>query len=128
VCTFCRYFLAIEFNSSVSGATAMWLYPGSSCYDHPFFEELGDVEINTRIHKVLAHGAEMNLGADPTSLREGVDSQAKSIRIHFSVIHAISSSHHAHVLAQGLRYACCMPQGVTLLEDAIVGIFFTGKI
>jgi hypothetical protein len=28
---------------------SMWMYPGPSCPDHPFFEELGDVEINTWI-------------------------------------------------------------------------------
>jgi hypothetical protein len=36
--------------------TAMWIYPGPSCPDHPFSDELGDAEINTRIHKVLSRG------------------------------------------------------------------------
>jgi hypothetical protein len=39
----------------------------------PFFEEFNDVEINTRIHKVLAHGVDLYPGAGPTRLREGVD-------------------------------------------------------
>jgi hypothetical protein len=52
----------------------MWLYPGPSCLDLPFSKELGNVEVNTRIHKVLAHGADLNHGASPAPLREGVDS------------------------------------------------------
>jgi hypothetical protein len=44
-----------------------------SCPDHLFSEELGDVEINTQIHKVLAHGADLIPRASPASLREGVD-------------------------------------------------------
>jgi hypothetical protein len=31
------------------------------------------MEINTWIHKVLAHGADLNPGAGPVPLREGVD-------------------------------------------------------
>jgi hypothetical protein len=50
-----------------------WMYSGSSCPDHPFSEELGDTEINTQICTVLAHGDILNLGTDPSSLREGVD-------------------------------------------------------
>jgi hypothetical protein len=35
------------------------------CYpDRPFSKELGDVEVNTQIHKVLIHGADLNPGAD----------------------------------------------------------------
>jgi hypothetical protein len=30
-----------------------WMYPGPSCPDRPFFEELGNAEINTHIHRVL---------------------------------------------------------------------------
>jgi hypothetical protein len=51
----------------------MWLYLGPSCPYRPFSEELGEVEINIRIYKVLDHGADPNLGANPTPLREGVD-------------------------------------------------------
>jgi hypothetical protein len=46
---------------------------GPSCPDHLFSEELRDVEINTQIHKVLAHGADLIPRASPASLREGVD-------------------------------------------------------
>jgi hypothetical protein len=38
-------------------AITMSIYPGPSCPDHPFSEELDDAEVNTRIHMVLAHGA-----------------------------------------------------------------------
>jgi hypothetical protein len=49
------------------------MYPGPSCPDHPFSEELGDAEINTWTHKILAHGADLNPGASPAPLSEGVD-------------------------------------------------------
>jgi hypothetical protein len=49
----------------------MWMYLGSSCPDRPFFEELGDTEIDTQINRVLAHGADLNPRASPTPLREG---------------------------------------------------------
>jgi hypothetical protein len=52
----------------------MWMCLGPSCLDRPFSEELGDAEINTRIHRVLAHGVILNPGASPAPLREGVDS------------------------------------------------------
>jgi hypothetical protein len=52
----------------------MWLYPGPSCPDRPFSEELNDMEINTRIRGILAHGADLNFGLGPIPLREGVDS------------------------------------------------------
>jgi hypothetical protein len=51
----------------------MWMYLGPSCLDRPFSDQLRDVEINTWIHKVLAHGADLNPRASPTPLREGVD-------------------------------------------------------
>jgi hypothetical protein len=54
--------------------TTMWMYSGPSCTDCPFSMELGDVEVNTWIHKVLAHGSDQNPGANPAPLREGVDS------------------------------------------------------
>jgi hypothetical protein len=38
---------------------------GARCLDCSFSEELGDVEINTRIHKVPAYGADLNHGAAP---------------------------------------------------------------
>jgi hypothetical protein len=57
----------------------MWMYPGPSCPDRQFYEELGDVEINTQIHRVLAHGVNLDPGAGPTTLREGVDSTRVSL-------------------------------------------------
>jgi hypothetical protein len=54
-------------------ATTMWMYPGPSCPNRPFSKELDDVEINTGIHKVLAHGADLNPRANPAPLREGVE-------------------------------------------------------
>jgi hypothetical protein len=53
----------------------MWMYPGPSCLNHPFSVELGDTEINTRIRRILAHGADQNFGSGPIPLiREGVKS------------------------------------------------------
>jgi hypothetical protein len=52
----------------------MWMYPRPSSSDCPFSEELGDVEINTRIHRVLAPWVDSNSWAGPAPLREGVDS------------------------------------------------------
>jgi hypothetical protein len=57
----------------------MWMYPRPSCPDHPFSEELGDAKINIWIHKVLVHGADLNVGVDPAPLREGVDSTRVSL-------------------------------------------------
>jgi hypothetical protein len=37
------------------------------------------VEINTQIHRVLAHGVNLDPGAGPTTLREGVDSTRVSL-------------------------------------------------
>jgi hypothetical protein len=50
----------------------MWLYPGPSCLNRFFSEELSEAEINTQIHKVLDHGANLNPGAGLAPLREGV--------------------------------------------------------
>jgi hypothetical protein len=43
----------------------MWMYMGSSCPDCPFSNELGDDEINTQIHRVLAPGPIQILGLVP---------------------------------------------------------------
>jgi hypothetical protein len=51
----------------------MWMYPGPRCLNHPFSIELGDMETNTQIRGLLAHGADLNLGSGPIPLREGVD-------------------------------------------------------
>jgi hypothetical protein len=50
----------------------MWMYLRPSCPDHFFSEELGDMEINTQICWVLAHGVILNLGPSLGPLREGV--------------------------------------------------------
>jgi hypothetical protein len=65
-------------STALHRATNMWMYLGPSCPDCPFTDELGDAKINTRIHKVLAHGADLNPGAGPTPLREGVDCTRES--------------------------------------------------
>jgi hypothetical protein len=72
-------FFSRRVQSLHQGATTMWMYPKPSCPDRPFSEELGDVEINTQIHKVLAHGADLNPGAGPAPLREGVDNPRVSL-------------------------------------------------
>jgi hypothetical protein len=41
----------------------LWLHPRPGCPDLPFYKEVGDVEINTWIHKVQAHGGNLNHGA-----------------------------------------------------------------
>jgi hypothetical protein len=51
----------------------MWMYPTPCCPSHPFSAELGDMEINSRVRRVLAHGADLNLGSSPVPLGEGVD-------------------------------------------------------
>jgi hypothetical protein len=57
----------------------MWLYLGSSCPNPSFSKELSDAEINTWIHTVLDHGADLNLRASPATLREGVASTTVSL-------------------------------------------------
>jgi hypothetical protein len=52
----------------------IWMYPGSSYPDRPFFVELGDTEINTQIRGVLAHRADQNFGSGPVPLWEGGES------------------------------------------------------
>jgi hypothetical protein len=77
-------------------ATKMWFYLGPSCPDRPFSEELGDVEINTWIHKVLAHGADLNLEVGLAPLREGIDSTRVSpIKFVFGSLHNFILSTHS---------------------------------
>jgi hypothetical protein len=45
---------------------------GVELSDRSFSEELSVADINTRIHKVLDHGANLNPGGSPAPLREGV--------------------------------------------------------
>jgi hypothetical protein len=46
---------------------------GAKLPDRPFSKELGNMEVNTRVREVLAHGAILNHGTCPVPLREGVD-------------------------------------------------------
>jgi hypothetical protein len=57
----------------------IWIYLGPSCPDRPFSVELDDMEINTRIRWVLAHGADQNFGSGLVPLREGVLSPCVSL-------------------------------------------------
>jgi hypothetical protein len=94
----------------------MYLEP--SCPNHPFPEELGDTEINTRIFGVLAHGVVLNLGVNPIPLWEGVNSPWVCL-----LGHALGCLCHNHFST----YTCsctwsrvCSQNpigGVTLLED-----------
>jgi hypothetical protein len=72
----------------------MWLYLGPSCPDRSLSEELSDVEINTRVD----HGANLNTGAGPAPLREGVASTRVSLFGSILATCTISSSHRAHDL------------------------------
>jgi hypothetical protein len=77
----------------------MWLYLGPFCLGHSFSEELSETEINTCIHKVLDHGANLDPEASPAHLREGVASTRVSLFRSILVTCAILSSHHGHGLA-----------------------------
>jgi hypothetical protein len=77
----------------------MWMYPGPSCPDCPFSEELDNAEINTRIHKVPAHGANLNPGFGPTPLEgRGRLQQGEFARTHSWLFSQISISQCAYVL------------------------------
>jgi hypothetical protein len=86
----------------------MWMYPGSSCLDHPFSTELDDTEINTRIQGVLTHGADLNFGSGPVPLREGVKipwvSLLELILIYLCQFLLLKT--RTFFSAQDLRYAC----------------------
>jgi hypothetical protein len=80
----------------------MWLYPRSSSLSRSFSEELSEAEINTRIHKVLDHGANLNPGAGPAPLIEGVATTKVSLFGFVSAGCMISSSHRARDIVKGL--------------------------
>jgi hypothetical protein len=71
----------------------MWLYTRPSCPDRYFSKVLSDVEINTRIHKVLDHGADLNPRVGPATLREGVTNTSVSLFI------SIFGSLHDYILS-----------------------------
>jgi hypothetical protein len=51
--------------------TNMWTYLGPSCLDRPSSEELGAVEVEVQIHKVLDHRVNLTPGAGPIPYGEG---------------------------------------------------------
>jgi hypothetical protein len=59
--------------------TKIWLYPRPSYPDRSFSEEFSETEVNTQIHKVLDHGADLNPRAGPAPLREGATSTRVSL-------------------------------------------------
>jgi hypothetical protein len=78
----------------------MWLYPRPTCPDRPFSEKLGNVEINTRIHEVLDHGADLNPEVAPTHLGE------RDANTRVSLFRSIFGSLHDFILSScSLVYA-----------------------
>jgi hypothetical protein len=61
------------------------------------------LEVNSRIHKVLDLGDDMNPGASPAPLQGGVASTRVSMLGPVSMAYVILSFHQAHGLAQGLE-------------------------
>jgi hypothetical protein len=60
----------------------MRMYSGPSCPDRSFSKELDETEINTRIHRVLALGDDLNLRASTAPLMEGVNNTWVSLLKH----------------------------------------------
>jgi hypothetical protein len=90
---------------------------GSSCPDHPFSVELCDMEINTQICGVLAHGADLNLGSSLIPIREGGRQpvgESVSTLIRLPVL--ISVSYRMRVPAQGPKCAHSAPKGSPYLR------------
>jgi hypothetical protein len=91
---------------------------GPCCPDRSLSKELSLVEINTWIHNVLDHGANLNIRASLAPLKEGVANTRVSLFGLVSMAYAILSFHHVHGLAQGLGAAHSEPWGANLCEDA----------
>jgi hypothetical protein len=96
----------------------IWMFLGPSYPDRPFSEKLGDAEINTQIHRVLAHGVDLNPGASLTPLMEVVDSTRVTV-------FAFTSDSLCHLISSWLSrlpIGSCIyshaPRGVTLPENA----------
>jgi hypothetical protein len=102
-CTSCVTFFIHRIQPLRQRVTKTWLYPGPSCLDHSFFEELSEAEINIQIHKVLDHGANLTPGAGLASLRDGVAGTKVSPFGSVVATCTILSSHHARGHAQSLR-------------------------
>jgi hypothetical protein len=49
----------------------MWMYPGPCCPDRPFSKELGDIDINTHIHRVFAHEVDLSPVVSPAHKEKG---------------------------------------------------------
>jgi hypothetical protein len=58
---------------------------GSSCLNCPFSAELDDMEINTQIRGVLAHGADQNFCSGPFKGR-GQQHLGESAQAHFTFL------------------------------------------
>jgi hypothetical protein len=95
------------------------LYLGPSGPDRPFFEELGDVEINTQIYKILDHEADMNLKLALSPWEKGTPTPGLVYLGSLYVVCMILSSHRACDFMQGLGYAHSAPWGVNFLEDTV---------
>jgi hypothetical protein len=97
----------------------MWMYPGPSCPDRPVSEELGDTDIKTQIHRVLAHGADLNPRAGPAPLGEGVNSTRVSLFAFTigSLCHMIFSRCSRLPVGSCIFSQCST--GVTLPEDEV---------
>jgi hypothetical protein len=95
------------------------MYPGPSCRDRPSSGELSAVVINTRIHKVLDLGANLNPGAGPAPLHEGFASTRVSMFGPVLAVYATLSFNCARDLMQGLRGAHSKSWAAYLPEDAV---------
>jgi hypothetical protein len=96
------------------------MYPRPTCLNRPVYEGLDDVEINIRIHKILAHGAILKPGGGPTALREGVDCTRLSplgsvfgCSCEFQFLNALMSLRRVSGVLIAHR------RGVTLPEDVV---------
>jgi hypothetical protein len=74
-------------------------YLGASCPYSPSSEELRAAEVNSQIYKVLDLGSNLNSGAGPTPLQEGVVSARVSMLSPVSAAYAILSFHCTRGLA-----------------------------
>jgi hypothetical protein len=81
----------------------MWLYPGPSCPDCPFSEELNVTEVDSWVHKVLDLWVNPNSGAGPAVLQEGVANVRVSTLYSILVAFMILSFHWACGLPRGLE-------------------------
>jgi hypothetical protein len=92
----------------------MLMYPRPSSPNHSFSAELDNIEINTWIRGVRAHGAGKNFDSCSVPLTEGVDSpwvSSTSVNFYFFNTYAFLCS---------VLVTCASPHGrVTLAKDAL---------